>query len=383
MQFKLKVFGVIAAFALVVSAGVPAANALTTSELIDLLVSLGIIPADKAAAAQAAAGGSSSSSSSSCSLKTAADMTIGSTGASVVELQTYLESMGYLTIPAGVSKGYFGSMTQSALAKYQAAMGISPASGYFGPITKASITCSTSDDSSDDSSSSSSNSTLSGSQGDIQSVSKMSDFSSEEVGEGENDVEVLGVEIEAEDGSDLSIESVRLTFTKGAGSGSNRFERYAEEVTIWLDGKEVGSVNGDDFSRTSTGVYTKTVSLSNAVIERGEKGELVVAVSAISNLDSDDEGEDWNVEIDSVRFSDASGAVLTYIVNTNEDFTFESLATASDLELKIALDGTPKAKVVDVNATTKKTGVELLAFTLEAKGADMWIDEIPVEFVTT
>lgn len=67
------------------------------------------------------------------------NLTIGSSGSDVVALQTYLESKGYLVMPVGVAKGYFGSLTQSALAKYQSAKGITPAVGYFGPITRAAV----------------------------------------------------------------------------------------------------------------------------------------------------------------------------------------------------------------------------------------------------
>lgn len=64
------------------------------------------------------------------------DLTIGSYGADVEALQTELETRGHLLIPSGKTKGYFGSMTQSALASYQSSIGISPASGYFGPLTR-------------------------------------------------------------------------------------------------------------------------------------------------------------------------------------------------------------------------------------------------------
>ena len=64
-------------------------------------------------------------------------LTLGSTGAEVVELQSFLEKEGLLVLPAGESKGYFGGLTQSALASYQAMVGISPAVGHFGPVTRA------------------------------------------------------------------------------------------------------------------------------------------------------------------------------------------------------------------------------------------------------
>src|SRR3989344_1590738 len=48
------------------------------------------------------------------------DLTLGSTGADVVSLQTYLESAGHLVMPVGVAKGYFGALTHAAVAKWQA-----------------------------------------------------------------------------------------------------------------------------------------------------------------------------------------------------------------------------------------------------------------------
>lgn len=61
---------------------------------------------------------------------------IGSRGADVVTLQTTLEQKGFLTMPPGVAKGFFGTLTRQAVAKYQASVGL-PADGVFGPLTKA------------------------------------------------------------------------------------------------------------------------------------------------------------------------------------------------------------------------------------------------------
>ncbi len=60
------------------------------------------------------------------------NLDIGSTGDDVRALQSFLTSKGY-TVP---STGYFGPLTQSALAKFQKDNGISPAVGYFGPVTR-------------------------------------------------------------------------------------------------------------------------------------------------------------------------------------------------------------------------------------------------------
>ncbi|MBI2011123.1 MAG: peptidoglycan-binding protein [Candidatus Colwellbacteria bacterium] len=66
------------------------------------------------------------------------DLTVGSKGDDVTALQNFLISQSSANWPAGqAATGYFGPITQSALGKYQAAVGISPTAGYFGPKTRA------------------------------------------------------------------------------------------------------------------------------------------------------------------------------------------------------------------------------------------------------
>ncbi|MFA5024766.1 MAG: peptidoglycan-binding protein [Patescibacteria group bacterium] len=70
------------------------------------------------------------------------DLSIGSVNANVKLLQQFLNCYGFSLASSGPgSKGnettVFGSLTQAALAKFQAANSISPAQGYFGAITRA------------------------------------------------------------------------------------------------------------------------------------------------------------------------------------------------------------------------------------------------------
>ena len=69
------------------------------------------------------------------------DLTLGSTGDDVKTLQQFLNAQGYAVAASGVGSlgnetTTFGSLTKAALAKYQAAKGISPAAGYFGAKTR-------------------------------------------------------------------------------------------------------------------------------------------------------------------------------------------------------------------------------------------------------
>lgn len=74
----------------------------------------------------------------------ARDLQLGSTGEDVRALQMYLNAKGFAVATsgpgsAGQETAYFGPATQAALARFQASRGISPALGFFGPITRASM----------------------------------------------------------------------------------------------------------------------------------------------------------------------------------------------------------------------------------------------------
>ncbi len=65
------------------------------------------------------------------------NLTLGSQGNDVTELQNFLIANNYLG--PRYNTGYFGPLTMAALAKYQTDHDISPAIGYYGPITRATI----------------------------------------------------------------------------------------------------------------------------------------------------------------------------------------------------------------------------------------------------
>jgi len=108
-----------------VGASTASAQAMSLSDLVNLFISLGIIAPDKAAAAKAAV-----TSAPATATTFTKDLTIGSSGAEVTALQ---EKLG--VTPA---TGYFGSLTKAAVVKYQKENGIN-ATGFVGPLTRASL----------------------------------------------------------------------------------------------------------------------------------------------------------------------------------------------------------------------------------------------------
>jgi len=71
------------------------------------------------------------------------DLTLGAKGSEVIWLQEFLikEATGPQadSLKEAGATGYFGTVTKAALMEYQTKHGISPAAGYFGPLTRAEI----------------------------------------------------------------------------------------------------------------------------------------------------------------------------------------------------------------------------------------------------
>lgn len=326
----------------------PAAKAMTADEIAAQIATL-------QAQLAALTGGSSSA-----GVTFTMDLTIGSTGAEVTALQNFLISNGQ-SIPAGAT-GYFGTQTQAALAAWQAANGIAPAAGYFGPITRAKV-----NGMGGTSGSGTGSSGLSGGAGSVDEYTLLSSINNEEVGEDEEDVEVFGMEIEADEGSDLEFTAVKVVFNEGT-AGSD-FEDYATEVSVWFDGEEVARVDADEFNDDND--WTQTVSLDGAMLDAGEIGELVVAVSGASNLDTNDLNDTWTVDLPQIRFRDADGATISEDPNiANRTFSFVDFASATNAELKISEDDDDinDARTIEVDDTDDTDDVVVLSFTLEAEG---------------
>lgn len=355
---------------------------------------------------------SGSASVGSCSYTFTRSLSTGSTGADVMNLQKFLNMSADTQVAAAGSAGgpgsetsYYGPATAAAVSKFQVKysadilvpVGLTSPTGYFGPssMAKANAVCAGMTDGGDDDDDTD-NGDLEGGAGDISEAEFITSLNNEEVGEGDEDVEVAGLEIEA-DGSDIEIAAVTLDFDYADSGASDDFDDYASEVSVWLDGEELARVDVSDMDDDD---WSENISLDNGgIIREGEVGDLVVAVSGVSNIDGTDEGENWNVAIESVRFRDAQGATVTDsstddITDGNEDtttdageraFSFESFATASDLEIKVssADDAINDARSIEVSSTTETDGVEIMSFEIEVEGnSDVTIDDVPVNLTS-
>ncbi|MDQ3076859.1 MAG: peptidoglycan-binding protein [bacterium] len=336
------------------------------------------------------------------------NLTLGSRGEDVRNLQTFLESKGVLVMPAGVPKGFFGSLTKASLARYQSSVVISPASGYFGPLTRAYINnqsvvtlppntnphCPpgalynymTGAPCTSGTTTPTPGSGLSGTSGEISDVNQLSPFSNEEVGEGQRDVKVVGIEVEASNDGDIKLRSMKISFDPAGSTGSMRLERYISSVSIWMGDIKIADVKVDEFSRGNNNIYSRTVALTNAIIRADKSEKFYIAVNGARNLDSNDiTGDSWTVNIDNIRYEDGASVTTTNtntgVINTlNVPINFVSFSQAANTKLKISLDsGSPEAGVVIIDDERNTDKVILLKGKLKVEGtSDVTIDELPV-----
>lgn len=131
---------------LVVFVGVGALSAsaqgLSATELVELLISLGIIAPDKAEQARQAVRGTTPPPS---GFQFTRDLTVGSRGVDVMRLQELLNRDLQTQVAAsgpgspGNETTYFGTLTRGAVVKFQRLNGVTPTVGYVGPKTRGAL----------------------------------------------------------------------------------------------------------------------------------------------------------------------------------------------------------------------------------------------------
>ena len=304
----------------------------------------------------------------------------------VMGIQQAVNQLGYS--PALMADGAFGAKTKAGVMWAQSKLGVT-ADGAWGAKTNAAYmawlaNCS---GGSNPSNPSTGSTALNGDFGSINDVNELSQYNNEEVGEGEEDVTVLGFEVEADNDGDIMIQSVKVSFDSAGNSGSDNLDDYVSDVTVWFKGKKVGSADVDDFSENSN-VFSKTIALDNTAVVRADDTEkFMIAVSASNTFDSSDiSGDSWTVDAESLRFIDGSGVVTTEsgydLDGMDVGVDFVSYSASADTELKISTDSdSPDADVVVVDDSSSTDDVVLLKGKLRLEGtSDIVIDEFPVSF---
>ncbi len=313
------------------------------------------------------------------------DLTLGSTGSDVIALQTFLETKGTLTIPTGVSKGYFGPLTRAAVAKYQAINTIAPAVGYFGPITRANVNidCATGTTTGNGGTTTDGD-TLSGGEASLEKFELKSEDDAEE---GEM-AHVATIEFDVEDG-DVKINRMDISFEFEGDDSQADDEPWDafDTITLKMDGKEIAEEDiddEDDWLRDDSPFVFRLSNLKQ-VVKKGKTAEIEVYLTANKNVDGADTNDaSWKiyVEDDGIRATDGAG-IQQYVGNDNETVTFNIDEIGEGEEIKIKSSSSdPDATTLLVDANDKSDWHEAFIFKLEAEENDIDLEELVLKMTT-
>lgn len=363
-----KVVAVAVSFALALSifgaigASTASAQAMSLSQLVDLFISLGIISPDKAAAAKAAV-------TSQASVSFTRDLTIGSTGADVTALQNMI----------GVSPatGYFGSITKAAVQAYQASKGIST-TGYVGPLTRAALNAGSGSTTGGSTTGGSTPVVNSGVEGSI-TVEKAS-ISNTTIYEGNSMAQVIGVKVQAKL-SDINVQRVKVKL----GDSTSFYTKVFKTAYLTDDSGKVlaqADLNSNTVVKDS-GAYYLTLGGFSYNVPKDSTKYLWIKMDAYSSIDSGDRtNRTVTLVANGVRGVDGAGidqygpvSEFSQVVSLSA-----SLLDSATLDASVNSANFKSANIVASNGSNNDEldKVSLLAFDLRANKADVEVTDIDV-----
>ncbi|MES2668401.1 MAG: peptidoglycan-binding protein [Patescibacteria group bacterium] len=385
------------------------ANNTVIAKIFAVLAVAGLVVSSVAAFAPVAgAQTTTTTTTTSTSMMFSRDLTLGSTGADVTALQNLLISNGY-AIPAGAT-GYFGAQTQAAVAKWQAAEGISPAAGYFGPITRAKVnamgtgtgtgTGSDNDDDEDedeDEDEDDSNDDLSGGEASLEDYNANSG-DEDDVEEG-GEADVAEFEFDVEDG-DVRIDRLDLAFetdTAVSGADDEPWEVFATVTIMDEDGEELASEDvseEDDWLENDEEPYEFRFTDLDYVVREGDQGTLMVRVEVQDGVDGVESGDiDWEIGVldEGIRGTDGEG-IEQYIGGNDGDlddaddsvnFDITEEGEDDDLSVRRSSDD-PDATTLEVEEDETSDWYKIFVFELDSDedSDDIEVNDIGVSLET-
>lgn len=374
MKLKNKLFASAVAFTMVLSLVAVPASAQTTAELTAQINSLlAMIAQLQAQIASITTGGYAATT-------FTKDLTVGSTGAEVSALQQFLVSKGFLTMPAGVAYGYFGSLTKAALAGYQASVGIAPAAGYFGPITRAHLNALT--PTTTPGSTTVGAITTPGVEGTL-SVSSNNSGLVSTIYEGDENVAILGFNVEAKN-SDIAVQRVKLDL----GDTTQIYNKIYSKIYV-TDGSNVLASSDLNSSTVvkDNGRYYITLTGFNFVVSKDAKKQVVIKADVMPTIDSTLISQTYTVRLaeNGVRGVDGAG-IDQYAGGTSitkSVTTAKSLTDSAALKMSLNNSSPKKSEVVASEGSNNNEldKLSVLVFDVKAEKDNVTLDDLKVNFV--
>lgn len=309
------------------------------------------------------------------------NLTVGSQGGDVIQLQKFLVSRGLLVMPAGVIYGYFGPLTQEALSTFQMSEKITPAVGFFGPITRTRINNILAQNNPPFLNPPNVGITTPGIEG-IMSITNSNAGLRSSVYEGDSQAPILGMRISARL-SDIVIQRVKLNL----GNSSRIYNRILEKVYV-TDGVNVlasADLNSSNVFREGNN-YFITITGFNYVIPKNSDRNLIIKTDVRPNIDSTDQTTPINIAIANNGVRGIDGAGIDHFAPSSGATISRNLSIQRSLvetaTLHISLNSnTPRTQEIVADEGLNNDEYDrlaLLIFNLRAEKDDVKITDLKI-----
>jgi len=317
------------------------------------------------------------------------NLTVGSRGSEVVALQQVLVAQGHLVMPAGVAMGYFGPLTKAAVAKWQAANGVSPAVGFWGPISRAKY-ASMAGPVVPGSPVPGPGITTPGVEGTITATKAASPASGTKVYEGGSRVAVFGIELEA-DRSDIKVERVKLDLdaTTSGNSDQQIYTKIANKIYV-MDGSTVlASADLDATTVVKEGSdYYITISGFSFLVPKDTTKVLTIALDPKASWDTTYDNDTWTLTLPANGIRGVDGAGINQYSPTAA-LAAQSFTSAADVVDSAALtvslaNATPAKSQVIANqgsSDNELDGLTLAIFDFKGEKDQIKVTDLVVDLV--
>ncbi len=232
---------------------------------------------------------------------------------------------------------------------------------------------------------SSSSSVVTGGPLSINQVTGGSGYTATTVGVGDSNHQVADLRIVTGAGGTGNLTGLNVTFKNTQTSGDYMFTKYANNVSVWLNGVQVGSLPASSFTVYNQ-AYSAYIPLNGAVLNPNTTSDLYIAVSALPVIDSANLGSTHNlftITGTSIRYSDSTGSAFQYSVSdsnlSSSTFTFDTAASASSIKLNVTKDVNDSTDhTAQASSSAHTNGVTLAMVDLNAQGSNVSIQSLPV-----
>ncbi len=212
-----------------------------------------------------------------------------------------------------------------------------------------------------------------------------SGYTASTVGVGASNKQVADLRITTGAGGSGTLTGLNVTFKNTKTPGDYMFTKYASNVSVWLNGVQVGSLPASSFTVYNQ-AFSAYIPLAGATLAPNTTSDLYIAVSSLPVIDSANLGatnNTFSITGTSIRYSDSTGSAFQYTVSdstlTSSTFVFDTAASASSIKLNVTKDVNDSTDhTVQASSSAHTNGITLAMIDLNSQGTNVSIQSLPV-----